>query len=128
MNLDDIQDKGATGISPTSQIGAVFKSSGHLASKSSVDDLYSAAYEKLAFGQNRALDNCDLLRVRSSRRNYILLDDYLKTMRKIYYEATYKEVDWYGFHGQFNLFGIPKTKRAADAHAIPRLCFLTQSK
>jgi hypothetical protein len=49
-------------------------------------------------------------------------------MRRVYYQATKSEVDWYGKGLGIEIFGKPKTKRALDAHVIPRLCFVTQSK
>jgi len=85
------------------------------------------AFDKLAFGANEELENCDLLRIRSSRRNIILLDDYLKEMRKVYLEATKREVDWYMPNFRLKIFGIPKTERARDNHVTPRLILVTQT-
>ena len=41
------------------------------------------------------MENSDFLRARSSRRNYILMEEYLAKMRKIYFKATEQDVDWW---------------------------------
>jgi len=91
------------------------------------DSFVKGAFDKLAFGTNEELENCDLLRTRSTRRNVILLDDYLKEMRKVYYEATKREVDWYFPNARLKVLGIPRTERARDNHVTPRLILFTQT-
>jgi len=49
-------------------------------------------------------------------------------MRQVYYEATYNEVNWWTSNLGFGIIGWPNTKRAADMHVIPKLCFVSQCK
>ena len=59
------------------------------------DDVWEKGIGSYAFNQNTELENSDFLRARASRKNYVLMEDYLAKMRKIYFKATEAEVDWW---------------------------------
>ena len=92
-------------------------------------DLLDKGFQSFAFDKNEQLRSVGVVQSLSPGTMY--LETYLSKMRRIYYECTVNEVDWWpksyadkqefqGFH-LGHIFGIPNTERAKTAHLYPGL-------
>ena len=88
MNLDDLKDNPAK-FNPTSQVGAFCREIKRNTNSKSNNEIFDDSYNTFAFSHNKELDNCDLLRSRSSRKNFILLDDYLGKVSECVFPRRY---------------------------------------
>jgi len=92
------------------------------------EDLLDKSFQSFAFDKNVQLRSVGV--VQSLGPSTLYLETYLLKMRKIYYECTINEVEWFPkglsdtehFNIQFGkIIGIPNTERAKTAHLYPGL-------
>jgi len=92
------------------------------------EDLLDRGFQSFAFDKNEQLRSVGV--VQSLGPQTLYLETYLMKMRRIYFECTVNEVDWWpkGFYDkeefgfQFGrIFGVAKSERAKTAHQYPGL-------
>ena len=99
------------------------------------EDLLDKSFQSFAFDKNVQLRSVGV--VQSMGPSTLYLETYLLKMRKIYYECTINEVEWFPkglsdtehFNVKFGkIIGIPNTERAKTAHLYPGLLNLGACK
>ena len=90
------------------------------------EDLLDRSFQSFAFDKNEQLRSVGVVQAMGSQKHY--LETYLMKVRRIYYECTVNEVDWWPkglydseqFGFQFGrIFGVAKSERALTAHQYP---------